>query len=102
MRILFDQGTPVPLRGFLRGHEVQTAYQMGWAKLTNGDLIAACERDFELLITTDKNLKYQQQVSGRKIGILVLPTTNWPELKLMAESIVRAVERMRPGDYLEL
>ena len=57
MRILFDQGTPVPLRQSLTAHEVSTAYELGWSKVSNGDLIRLAEQEgFELLITTDTNL----------------------------------------------
>ena len=82
MRILFDQGTPFPLRTYLKNHQVDTAFRRGWADHSNGALIAASETHFDLLITTDKNLKYQQNLSGRRIAILVLPTTNWPELPI--------------------
>ena len=78
MRILFDQGTPVPLRQHLSGHQVQTAFELGWSRLTNGDLLAAAEGKFDALVTTDKNLRYQQSIAGRKLAVLVLPTTSWP------------------------
>jgi hypothetical protein len=81
MRILFDQGTPVPLRRHLSGHTVSTAYEMGWSGLANGDLLAAAEAQFDLLLTTDQNLRYQQNLSGRQLAILVLPTTSWPEIQ---------------------
>jgi hypothetical protein len=65
MRILFDQGTPVPLRRFLSGHDVATAYERGWSSVTNGDLIRLAEQEgFELLITTDTNLRVQQNLQG--------------------------------------
>lgn len=75
MRILLDQGTPVPLRRFFPGHQVSTAYAEGWANFQNGDLLAAGEGRFDLFITTDKNLRYQQDLQGRTLAILVLPTT---------------------------
>ena len=59
MKVLFDHGTPVPLRRHLPGHEISTAYEMGWAKLSNGDLLAAAEKSYTAFITTDKNLRYQ-------------------------------------------
>lgn len=59
MKILFDQGTPVPLRRYLPSHQVTTASEMGWSNLETGDLLGAAEDDsFELLITTDQNLRY--------------------------------------------
>lgn len=77
MRILFDQGTPVPLRDSLTQHEVSTTYERGWSKLRNGELLDAAEREgFELLITTDSNLRYQQNLSARRLAIVVLLSTN--------------------------
>jgi hypothetical protein len=102
MRILFDQGTPVPLRRFLSPHVVSTAYEMGWAAFENGDLIRAAESQFDLLITTDQNIRYQQNLSGRKLALLVLPTTNWPILKNHIKEIVEAIATLQPGDYREL
>ncbi len=81
MKILFDHGTPAPLRRQLPGHEIATAYEMGWAKLSNGDLLAAAEKAFAVFITTDQNLRYQQNLGGRRLAILVLPTTSWPEIQ---------------------
>ena len=71
MQILFDQCTPAPLRRALAGHSVSTAYEMGWSSLANGDLLSAAEARFDLLVTTDQNLRYQQDLSGRRLKILV-------------------------------
>jgi predicted nuclease of predicted toxin-antitoxin system len=82
MRILFDQGTPVPLRRMLHPHVIDTAFENGWEKLTNGDLIQQAENaDYSCMITTDQNLKYQQNLSQRGIAILVLKTTSWPRIR---------------------
>ena len=73
MRVLFDQGTPAPLRQLLPGHEVATAYERGWSTLKNGELLAAAEtQGFQVLVTTDTNLKYQQNLASRTIAIVVL------------------------------
>ena len=97
MRILFDQGTPVPLRRCLNGHVVATAYELGWSTVTNGDLIRLAEQEgYELLITTDTNLRYQQNLRGRSIAILVLTTTSWPRIRQVT-SVIQAA-----GDYQEL
>lgn len=64
MRILLDQGTPAPLRDRLRDHVVSTAFEMGWAELDNGALLKAAEQSFDILITTDQNLRYQQNLRG--------------------------------------
>jgi hypothetical protein len=70
MRVLFDQGTPLPLRRLLQHHEVQTAYECGWSQLKNGELLDSAERKgFALLVTTDMNLRYQQNLDSRRIGI---------------------------------
>lgn len=102
MRILFDQGTPFPLRSHLAGHLVSTAYEQGWSGLSNGDLLAAAEALFDLLITTDKNLRYQQNLKDRRLAILVLPTTSWPEIQRHCAEIGQAVSSIRTGDYHEL
>ncbi len=77
--MLFDQGTPVPLREFLKQHEVSTAFEHGWSKLKNGDLLDAAEKEgFAAIVTTDLNLKYQQNLKVRPLAIVVLSTTSWP------------------------
>jgi hypothetical protein len=102
MRILFDQGTPAPLRRHLAGHTVATAYEMGWDKLDNGDLLQAAELAFDALVTTDRNLKYQHSHSGRQLAILVLPTTSWPRLQHHLSDIAAAVDSLNPGSFVEL
>ena len=103
MYILFDQGTPAPLRAVLLGHQVVTAHECGWGRLENGDLLSAAEaRGFEALITTDQNLRYQQKLSGRKIAIAVLSTTNWPRIKPAVPLVVAAVNRFAPGAFVEI
>lgn len=90
MRILFDQGTPAPLREHLPGHSVETAYEKGWSALRNGELLAKAEAEFDLLITTDRNLRHQQDLAALRIAILVLPITSWPRL----QSITRRLRRL--------
>ena len=102
MRILFDQGTPVPLRALLSGHSVSTAYEMGWSELANGDLLAAVEADFDALITTDQNLRYQQNLTGRRLAILVLPTTSWPKIRSNEVQVIASIDALRPGEIVEL
>ena len=92
MRVLFDQGTPVPLRDHLPGHRVSTAYELSWGSLKNGELLQQAERHgFEVLVTTDQNLKYQQNLASRKIAIVVLSTTSWPRIQTVLPSIAAAV-----------
>ncbi len=102
MRVLFDQGTPAPVRGAPTAHAVSTAYEMGWSTLSNGDLLDAAEAQFDAFVTTDQNLRYQQNLAGRRLAILVLPFASWPKLQSHAATIVLAVGGLKPGDYLEL
>jgi len=102
MKILFDQGTPAPLRGALAAHEVTTAYEMGWGELENGALLYAVAGTFDVFITTDQSLPFQQNLKGRTFAILVLPTTSWPRLKSHLGQIAAAVEELRPGLILVL
>jgi len=101
VRILFDQGTPAPLREHLPGHSVATAYEKGWSTLRNGELLANAEREFDLLITTDRNLGHQQKVTSRKLAILVLPTTSWPRLRAAAAEIAEFAPTVLPGEIKE-
>lgn len=103
MRILFDQGTPVPLRRILTEHSVETAYERGWSRLSNGDLLAAAEAAaFDLFITTDQNLGYQQNMTDRRLAIIVLPTTRWPIIEQHTAEIAATVTKVEPGDFVEL
>lgn len=103
MRILFDQATPVPIRRFLLGHTVRTAAQQQWDRLTNGELLAAAERDgFDVFLTTDKNLRYQQNLTGRIIAIVVIGVQQWPALEPHVARIVAAVNASTPGSYTEV
>lgn len=100
MRILFDQGTPVPLRHALIGHHIQTAHEMGWGDLSNGDLLRRAEDFFDLLITTDQNMRHEQNLTGRTISVMVLTTTNWPRIKRHSSKIVNALDEIRAGLFL--
>jgi len=103
MKILFDQGTPAPLRREISGHSVSTAYEMGWAELENGALLDAAETaKFELFVTTDQNLKHQQQLAKRGLAIIVLPTTSWPIIQKHSSEIAAAVSTIKPGELREL
>ena len=101
MNILFDQGTPVPLH--LADHTVTTAYEQGWSSLTNGDLLNTAEQaGYDLLITTDQNVRYQQNLTTRNIAILVLRSTSWPRIQQHVDAIRIAVEQMVNGAYAEV
>ena len=100
--MLFDQGTPVPLRRVLPEHAVSTAFEMGWAQLSNGDLLDVAEGSFDALVTTDQNLRYQQNLTGRRLAILVLPTTSWPVIQEHVTEIAAALGTLAEGDFREL
>jgi hypothetical protein len=102
MKIFFDQGTPAPLRLSLAEHEVSTAHEMGWSQLKNGELLKALESVFDAMITTDKNLRYQQNLKDRKLAILVLPTTSWPKIQQHISEVQASVASLQPGAFLEL
>lgn len=103
MRVLFDQGTPVPLRHSLAHHEVTTAYELGWSTLKNGELLEAAERaGFEVLVTSDLNLRYQQNLDSRRIAVVVLSTPSWPRVQRGVEEIVRAIGAASPRSYTEV
>jgi hypothetical protein len=103
VRVLFDQGTPVPLREFLVGHEIATAYERGWSTFKNGDLLNAAELDgFEVLVTTDANLKYQQNLRSRRIAVVVLMSASWPKIQRVIQTVIAAVESVSIGAYVEV
>ena len=103
MKVLFDQGTPVPLRRHLGSHEVTTVYELTWSTLQNGALIARAEAaGFDLLVTTDQNLKYQQNLSGRRLAVVVLLSTSWPKIQARVSEVANAVDSATPGSYVEV
>ena len=103
MRILFDHGTPAPPIPFLEGHAVTKAKEAGWDRLVNGELLNAAEAiGFELLVTPDKNIRYQQNLTGRKIAIIVLGNAQWPVLRRYVERVVSAVDAAVPGSFAEV
>jgi len=103
VKILFDQGTQVPIRRFLEGHLIRTAAQERWDTLRHGDFLEVAETaGFDLLLTTDKNLRYQQNLSGRRIAIVVLGKQQWPDLRPYVQLVVHAVNGSTAGSYLEV
>jgi hypothetical protein len=103
MLILFDHVTPQGIARFLPGHTVVRAKDRGWDTLGNGDLLREAERaGFDVVITADKNMRYQQNLTGRKIALVVLGTPQWPIVKLHLEEIAAAVNATKPGSYVEV
>lgn len=103
MRILFDANTPAPLARHLRGHQVQRADELGWQGLENGALLdAAEEAGFDLLLTCDQNVRYQQNFTGRKLAVLILSSNHWPTLRPLVARIAAAVDFVRRGQVTRL
>ncbi len=103
MKILFDQGTPVPLRRYLHPHPVDTVGEEGWSELQNGDLLDQAEAaGYHVLITTDQNLRYQQNLADRAIRILVLMTTSWPTIRKSVDRVLEALDAFEKGGYREV
>ena len=104
MLVLFDNGTPRMLARYLIGHHTVTeARARGWEQFDNGALLTAAEAaGFEVLVTTDRNLKYQQNLAGRKIAIVVLGQGRWTTIKRHIAEVIAAVNAARPGSYTEI
>jgi hypothetical protein len=103
MRILFDHGTPTRIAAALAGHVVTEAIDRGWDRISNGELLKLAEdAGFELLLTTDKNLFYQQNLTNRKISIVVLGNSTWRYVRPHLDPVVSAVNAATPGGYAEV
>ena len=102
MNVLLDACVPRPLRKFLPDHTVRTAQEKGWGQLKNGALLQAFEPQFDAFLPSDQNLKYQQNIAGRKLAILVLSTNDWPTIRTKTDEIAAKVAELKPGDFIEL
>lgn len=104
MRILFDQGMPKKLRRHLSGHEVRTAYEAGLSEYSNGELLRAAEQDFDVFISTDANIKYQQQLSGYDIALIVLRafTNSLDDYLPLLPELLEALKAITPGTVVYL
>ncbi len=103
MRVLLDQGTPVPLRRHLSDHRVETAFERGWSNLRNSALLDRAEAEgFELLVTTDQSLRHQQNLAARRLSVLVRMSTSWPRIEARVDRIVAVIERIAPGECVEV
>ena len=103
MLVLFDQGTPRGIAAALQGHSVKEAKAQGWDLLKNGELLDAAEAaGFELLLTTDKNIRFQQNLAKRKIAIVVLGKGRWRLIKPVVGRVAAAVNAATPGSYTEV
>ncbi len=101
MKIMFDHNTPAALRKYLPGHNVDTAAEKGWNELVNSALLDCAEtHSYDVLITGDKKMPSQQNLSARPLGFIILPTNDWKYVKHMAPSIREELATIRPGDVV--
>jgi predicted nuclease of predicted toxin-antitoxin system len=103
VRVLFDHNLPHNLRTNLDPlgkHQIVTASYMGWAELKNGELLRMAEQNgFEVFLTGDQNLAYQQNLTGRRLAIVSLSTNNWPIIKNYVPKIFAAIDSAMPGSF---
>ncbi|MGO8792147.1 MAG: hypothetical protein ACLQVL_32825 [Terriglobia bacterium] len=103
MRILFDHGTPSGIREALSAHDVTEAIERGWDRISNGELLNQAEAaGFDVLLTTDKRIRYQQNLTGRKIAVVVLGNSTWRVVRLHLDRIAQMVAEAEPGSYAEV
>jgi hypothetical protein len=103
MRILFDNGTPRGVTTALSDHTVEEARSYGWDTLRNGELLDAAEAaGFDVLLTTDRNIRYQQNLTGRRLAIVVLGKARWRLIKRRLTEIAAAVTAATPGSFTEV
>jgi predicted nuclease of predicted toxin-antitoxin system len=102
VKILLDECVPLPLRKILVGHDCRTAQQMGWKNIRNGELLDLAEGEFDVFITADQGVRYQQNLTGRKIGVLELSTNKLRLLEAAASQIKEAVDSIGPTEFRRL
>lgn len=91
------------MRDFLKDHSVSTAHELGWATLKNGELLEAAEdSQFDVFVTTDKNLQYQQNLTSRKISVIVLSATSWPRISKVIDRVSDAVANSEENSFVEV
>ncbi len=102
MKILLDECTPHMLKKLLTGFDITTVQDLGWAGITNGTLLQLAEDQFDVLITSDQNLKYQQNLAGKRLAIVQLPTNQVPVIVKLAPAISDLLSTIKPGELIEI
>jgi hypothetical protein len=102
MKILLDECVPWPTHKLLAGHEYKTAQQCGWGGLTNGELISRAAKDFDLFITSDQNIRYQQNLPNRQIAILELSTNDLRRIQAAGDAIKATIANLKPNEFRRL
>lgn len=102
-RVLLDQNVPIGVRRVLDHHDVSTARHLDWHELRNGDLIAAAEAaSFDVMVTCDRGIKYQQNLTDRRLAIVVLSTNDWGRMRFSLSQIVTAIDGARAGSFVDV
>ena len=99
VRVLLDECVPWPIRRVLAGHECNTPSRLGWAGIENGDLVRRADERFDIFVTSDQNLRYQQGLTSRRIAIVELWTNNLRKLERNGDEIRRVVDEIQPGEF---
>ena len=102
MRILLDECVPWPLHKLLSGHACSTVQDIGWGGITNGELLERSESEFDLFITSDQNIRYQQNLTGRRIAILELSTNDIGRIQAARSLIQEAIDQIQPSEFRHL
>ena len=102
MKILLDECTPHVLKRLLTGFEIKTVQDQGWSGITNGALLRLAEQQFDVFITSDQNLKHQQNLARRQLGIIQLPTNQVPLVVKLAPKVQAALETIKSGEFVAI
>ncbi len=102
MKVLLDECVPWPMHKLLPANSCTTAQRRGWGGVRNGELLRLAEGEFDLFITSDQNLRFQQNLAGRSIAILELSTNKIRRIEAAAHVIRAAVTSIKPGEFQHL
>jgi len=102
MKILLDECVPWPMRKLLTGHSCSTVQEKGWGGIKNGDLLQRAEDEFDLFITSDQNIRYQQNLAGQNIAILELSTNDISRIEAASTLIQEELEKIQPNEFRQL
>lgn len=102
MKILLDESVPRLVKSHLPHLDIRTVQEVGWAGIRNGELLRRAEEQFEVLITADQNLRYQQNLSGRQLAILVLPGNQVPIVAKLLPQIETMLATIKSGTLIEI
>ena len=102
MKILLDECVPWPMYKLLSNHACSSVQDLGWGGIKNGDLLQRAEDEFDLFITSDQNIRYQQNLAGRRIAILELSTNDVNRIQSASTLIQEALQRIQPNEFRQL